>query len=130
MRELRCVFLLGVLVLIGCGPTVEIPETAKVTGKVVKADGDPYSGGLVEFQPVSGDPNSATCIIGDDGAFELSTMIQKKKVVGAVPGNYRVVVMPMMGDQTQTTEPMEPIQVKGEYEVKLNEENDFTVTLP
>ena len=56
-------------------------------------------------------------------------MMEGERLPGAIPGTYRVVIMPMMSDQAEEQHIIEPITVPQMYEVKSDGANDFTIEL-
>lgn len=98
MRVMR-VFGLGAVagaacvVLAGCGGG---GGTYPVSGKIVFADGQPVTAGLITFEPVdTKDGWAASGPIESDGSFEVATT---DKLNGAKPGKYRVVITPPEGE--------------------------------
>jgi hypothetical protein len=66
---------------------------------VVSLDGKPLRGGLVRFEPSSPGPSGAAYgaqgAIGADGSYRLTTSsVNDGSNDGALPGLYRVVVLP------------------------------------
>jgi hypothetical protein len=88
----------GSLLLSGCGGKEEGPTTYPVSGVVVYRDGTPYRGGMVELATPDG-KQRAVGRIGPDGRFALSTPGEKANRPGAVPGNYRVIIHPDLGQR-------------------------------
>src|SRR5438552_18045351 len=79
--------------VIGCGDP-DAPQAVKVyevKGSVLLPDGKPLSGGTVEFEPVGESVYQASGEIGPDGTFTLRT---QNSGDGAVPGEYRVKIVP------------------------------------
>jgi hypothetical protein len=115
----------------GCGRAPEnLPATCEVTGTVLAADGKPMSGGLIEFRSRTQNTLPATGRIGADGTFALTTMVDQKKLPGAVAGSHQVTVMPPL-PQSQGIQPVvQPITLPGTLEVKSGGKNQFTVKLP
>jgi hypothetical protein len=77
----------------GCGDS-DAPKAGKVyevKGSVILADGKPLTTGSVEFEPVKDSMFPATGAIGTDGTFTLKTPNAGE---GAVPGEYRVRIVP------------------------------------
>lgn len=68
-----------------------------VTGHVTYEDGSPLAAGTVIGEAtVDGKPVSVQGIVEPDGSFSLGT---QRPGDGALPGNYRVIVMPVaLGD--------------------------------
>lgn len=122
--------ILGLLGPSGCGGSgADLPETYQVTGKILQEDGSPMNGGLVEFQATTGAPVTTNGEIQPDGTFTLTTMIEEKKLPGAVPGTYRVVIIPLMSDQAEQQHAFEPMTVPQTYDVKSDGANEFTIEL-
>ena len=90
-RKTQAIALIAVvgLWLTGCdrGPGGR-PATAPVTG-VVRCGGDAVAGATVGFQADAGG-RSATGITDAQGRYQLSTFARGD---GAVPGNYKVIVL-------------------------------------
>jgi hypothetical protein len=116
--------------LAGCGePKDPPPQTFAVTGKVVRANGKPFKGGVIEFH--STDNPSLTMIgqIKDDGTFTLMTMTGKDKLDGAVEGTFTATVTPSLNqDQTEQGN-FNALKVRDKFTVKPTGENNFTVKL-
>jgi len=124
------ILFLTLLCQTGCGkPAPDLPDTYAVTGKVLQADGKAMSGGLIEFQSTVDPPVTTNGVIQQDGTFSLSTMVEGEKLPGAIPGTYRVVIMPPMSDQPEEQHSFEPISVSQTYEVKSEGTNEFTIEL-
>jgi len=87
-RVSSCLLLLAVAA--GCGES--LPPTVSVEGKVTW-QGKPLTDGTVMFHPVAipeGSPRRpATCELGPDGTYRLSTF---RRQDGVVPGRYAVVI--------------------------------------
>ncbi len=114
----------------GCGGSGgDLPETYAVTGKILQADGSPMNGGLVEFQAAAGPPVTTNGEIQQDGTFALATLVEGKRLPGALPGTYRVTIMPMMSDQAEEQHTFEPIAVPQTYDVTSDGANEFTIEL-
>ncbi len=117
----------------GCRGGSKAPKTYPVKGKVVRADGSAYPGGMIEFRSTTQPYNALGRIKPEDGTFTLNTLWEgKERLPGAVEGAFRVTVTPDLGqDQTkQKGEPPVPVQLAEEYVVKPDSSNDFTITLP
>jgi hypothetical protein len=65
-----------------------------VAGTVVFADGQPVSGGVVEFDPLDPAGRPARGAIGSTGGFTLKS----GATTGALPGRYRVAVVHVLID--------------------------------
>ncbi len=113
-------FLCGLVIVtaaIGCGGGSDNLAVGPVSGKVTH-NGQPVSGGVVQFTPVSsggkgpaGKP--ATGSVGADGTFKLSTYGDGD---GAVVGKHKVVYVPPVipVDEATHTENSKP--AKGQYD--------------
>ena len=116
---------LAVLVAVGCGGP-RGPATYPAKGKVVYADGQPMTGGVVQFQPEKDAGASILADVGKDGTFSLYTLFDGKKTTGAVAGSYRILAIPPLGaDQA-----VHPVQLPDLYTVQSDGGNDFTLTIP
>src|SRR5688500_10087126 len=67
-------FGMTLVVVPGCTPKEELPETYTVTGKVVLKNGKPLKGGFITVTSVSNDEQRAYGNIGEDGTFTLDTV--------------------------------------------------------
>jgi hypothetical protein len=105
----------------GCGkPAKEIPKTWSVKGKALNA-GRPFVGGTIEFQP-SGEGQRAIGEIGPDGSFSVFTFFDNDKIDGAVPGTYRVsIIPPIPPDQN-----VQSFNLPKTYTIEPRD-NDFTI---
>lgn len=123
----------------GCGdggvPGVGVP-TYPTSGKVLKGDGSPLSGGIVMFVPGDGKGLKAFGPTGPDGGFTLNT---DGVAPGAPAGEYRVRIEldPEAGAGAQATRRGLPFPAKYASEaasgltaaVKADAPNEFTFTL-
>lgn len=117
------------IVMFGCGQAgPEIPDTYPVTGKVLKADGQPMTNAIIDFRPEGNAVGMTSGELQSDGSFELVTMVDGEKVPGAIAGPHQVSVTPLMGDQTQQTAVVGPIFLPTPFVVKAGD-NDFTIQL-
>ncbi|VTR97312.1 hypothetical protein [Tuwongella immobilis] len=103
-RTLALLLLSGTL--LGCstgGSDKPAPKTVPVKGVVLdKATSKPTAvSGLVTFRLKSDPTILANGRIGDDGSFELSTILDDGKLSGAAVGAHDVTVLPPSGDQLQ-----------------------------
>lgn len=115
---------LVVVAALGCGETVPIHKTYAVRGKVLRKNGEPFSGGAIQFQSASNPNLSAMGEIQADGSYALSSFAGDQKLDGAAEGSYRVtIVPPMPPDQN-----VEPITLPKEYTVQP-QDNEITITL-
>lgn len=93
----RCSLLLSTTLAVllgGCGPREDHPETVPVQGKVTYA-GKPVPRGTITFQPDAG--QAAVGEIQPDGSYRLGTFAQDD---GAVPGHHKVTIIANTGDPT------------------------------
>jgi hypothetical protein len=123
---LKSSLLVASLGFVGCsaaGP--EEHGLSSVHGTVLRKSGQPFADGAIDFRATDQSGAAASGAIGPDGAFTLSSVIGDAVVPGAKPGQYRVTVIPAMG-QDQSTTP--PITLKKLYTVEPKE-NHLTVTL-
>ena len=118
--------------LAGCGGSEKAspPTTYQATGTVLSADGQPVSGGMIEFRSTEGKPVSAIGQIQPDGSFSLSTLVDSTKVPGAVAGRHQVIVMPSPPDTGDIQPIAQPVVVPTLCEVTPDGANQFTVRLP
>jgi hypothetical protein len=86
---------IGAVFVAGCGgPKFNItppPKVYPVKGKVLLANGEPVSGGIINFHPKTTLGSEASGEIGPDGSFQLTTIVKND---GALPGSYTVSVDP------------------------------------
>ena len=71
--------------------TKPLPKVYPVKGKVLLANGEPVSGGIITFHPKTNLGAEASGEIGPDGSFQLTTIVKND---GALPGSYTVSVDP------------------------------------
>jgi hypothetical protein len=110
----------------GCGgPDTGVPKTYPAKGKVVFPDGQPLTGGMVEFRSAADASLTTTGEIRPDGTFSLSTLVGTKKVPGAVAGEHRVTVLPPQGPDQAA----QPVTLPKPYTVRPGDDNDFTITI-
>jgi hypothetical protein len=122
------------LSLTGCGteqkPT-NLPPTHEVRGTVLQADGNPLSGGHVQFTPKQPTGLTLSGSIGPEGQFSMKTIGSEGAVSGTPEGTYTATVtMPLSTDPTKQHLAGGPIAVPGEFTVKAGGENNFTLKLP
>ncbi len=107
-----------------------------VTGRVTYEDGSPVEAGTVIGEAtVDGKPVGVQGNIGADGSFSWGT---DRAGDGAVPGNYRVIVMPVALGDSELAEGKQPA-VDGKYtkfdtsgitfEVKPTGKNELNITV-
>jgi hypothetical protein len=90
----------------GCQPA-DMPATFPVSGSVAYVDGQPMKGGTIQLAPTGNDPSLLlTGTIDDNGQFTLFTLKGKRKVPGAVEGQYEVTILPQQGDDHQSVPPV------------------------
>src|SRR5262245_1334962 len=91
VRRLRT--LVPVLVLVACGCSGRV----EVTGRILYEDGTPVDGGtIIGEATVNGKLVAVQGNINPDGSFTLGG---EKPGDGALPGSYRILVMPVaLGD--------------------------------
>lgn len=111
--------------LFGCGQTQSVtpPKTYMVEGVVVRKDGTPFPGGMINFRPAAPSEFSSNGLIQDDGTFTLETIAGNAKVAGAQEGEHHVMVLPK-----GTTQDLKPIVLKKTYKVEPAD-NKITVRL-
>lgn len=100
---------IGAVLVTGCGPkfnTTPPPKVYPVKGKVLLANGERVSGGIITFHPKTGLGNEASGEIGPDGSFQLTTIVKND---GALPGSYTVSVNPYFKDGRYTKAPVNRI---------------------
>jgi len=114
----------------GCGqPDQDLPATYEVKGTLVSADGQPIGGGMIEFRSKAGASLSAVGRTQPDGTFSLTTMVNNRKVPGAVAGPHQVTVMPPPPDTQDVQAVAEPVVLPDTFEVKPDGSNEFTIKL-
>jgi hypothetical protein len=89
------VVLLG---LAGCHAT-HLPKTYPVSGKVVYQDGQPVTGGMVQFRPARHAGLTTVGEIQPDGHFALTTVYKSQRLDGAIEGKHEVTVMPAIQER-------------------------------
>jgi len=93
-------FTLVSLVLVGCGqsgPQKVIPTSAVPVTGIVTLDGKPLASAKITFVPTDNSQGSGAAGATDPaGKYELRALFGNKSVVGAPPGNYKVVVSLMV----------------------------------
>ena len=139
-RSARC--LLGVFVAClalgqtGCGSKEPFCKTHGVRGRVLTADGQPLTAGLIEFRSTTDSMLSTFSTLQEDGAFELVTSNGRERLPGAVAGSYQVTILPSKRDTANATTGPEqrsdepPIVLPQTYEVLPTDDNHFTIQLP
>jgi len=108
----------------GCAAGKKMPAMHPVEGKVVYKAGQPLTGGVVSFQSQADQSLTTTGEIQPDGSFSLWTFVDKERVKGVPPGEYRVTVVPPLGADHS----VKPISIAKPYTVEAKE-NRFTITL-
>jgi hypothetical protein len=84
--------------LVGCGKE-ELPKSYPVQGKVVRKDGQPYTGGVVVFDSLVRHGYQGSGEIGEDGSFTLKTIAirsdgSSELIDGAIEGECTVSIIP------------------------------------
>jgi hypothetical protein len=108
--------LAGALVCCGCAPAaplLPIPDTVPFSGKV-SLNGKPLERVLITFVPDDGvntESFSVGCLTDEQGEYELVTRNVDQEKPGAVPGNYKVVVMRLPSDPSAPKQ----VQVPARY---------------
>ena len=125
---LAVVFLPVVLAVVGCGGDhTTSPKTYLVTGTVRYKGGERMRGGAIQLQPTTASPFSIRGDIKEDGTFALITFLESgQKQAGAVPGEYRVMIVPPQGPD-QVIEPVRPVQPLFRVEPKEDNRLDIEV---
>lgn len=122
------VLLLSSLSLAGCQKQEEMPATHPASGKVAYKDGQPVTGGIVQFTSTA--PDSVIFVNGEideNGNFSLHTLKGKTKASGAVEGQYEVTVLP---PQTPDHQQIMPVTLPGTYTIKPGENVFPTFKIP
>ncbi len=123
--------LLATVFLSGCGGDQrgELPQTYEVRGVVLRADGEPLTGGNIEFTPKLPSGLKFMGIIAADGKFTAKTVGQGQ-AAGAPEGVYTAVVVLPTSNQPEDQHLGGFIAIPGEFVVSATAENDFTIRLP
>lgn len=123
--------------LVGCGPTINLPPLAAVSGTVT-LDGTPLTTGMVQFTPDNSKGTqgaASTGAIGPDGRYTLSVA---DSASGAMVGWHRVSVVARAAPKDETdTAPMllvperyiNPATSGLSFEVKAGEANVIDLKL-
>ena len=85
---------MAVFTAAGCKGTPDIPKTYTATGTVRYEDGEPLSGGAIQFAPLTDLALTISGKIDSDGGFSLQTIKDGTSVAGAPEGEYRVTIIP------------------------------------
>ncbi len=123
-RNIACCCIL--LAIAGCGGTEAEPPppTFVVTGRVLDRDGQPLTGGIIQFVSKRDGTLNMSSIINPDGTFELTTIAGNENLAGAIEGPCQVMVtLPIVGGQ-----PPEIIILPKEYEIGTST-NEFEIRL-
>jgi hypothetical protein len=123
-RWLGTASLIACLAVTACQTTrAKRPKTYPVVGRVVFKNGEPLTGGAVEFQSLADSSLTTRAEIQWNGTFSVFTLVNNKKVPGAIEGQHRVSVVPPM-PQNQVIELLEPVRPIVTVEPG---DNDFTI---
>ena len=124
---LLTLFLLGLVVSPGCSnsPSVTLPTTFPVTGKVVTRTGQPVTEGVVQFHSKTDSSITAIGEIGPDGSFSLNTRVDNYELPGTIEGPHEVTVIPAMSEDQ-----MEIPVVLPEPCTVGPSNNEFTLEIP
>ena len=111
----------------GCAKE-EMPKTYVVHGKVVRKDGQPFTGGgAITFRPVSNQELQAYGEIAEDGTFTLHTVGHTqsghaRNLQGTIAGEFQVQIEPPMGKGWA-------FWLSKTYRIEPNEKNEITVVV-
>lgn len=101
---LASVFLLGSMMLVGCGGAVDRPKTHSVTGKVTYK-GQPVKGATVTFRKQDA-PRTSLGVTKEDGTYSLTTFNTDD---GALEGEHVVIIAKKSADSSAASnQPMSP----------------------
>jgi hypothetical protein len=93
MRQFATILMLGTVLLAGCGQTISTPPpTYSVTGRVLGRDGQPLSGGVVQFVSKEQPTLNMSASISAEGNFKLQTLHENQNVAGAIQGPCEVLI--------------------------------------
>lgn len=95
------------MISFGCKQTPDMPTTYPASGKVVYKDGNPMSGGVVQFQAEKDDGTTTVGETDDRGHFALRTLKGNRQKDGAQEGIYRVTILPPQSEDHQIAPPIE-----------------------
>jgi hypothetical protein len=104
------------------------PQTFQAKGKVVFKDGPPLSGGMVELRGKNDPALASQGHIQPDGTFSLTTLhgVKTTNLIGALPGEYKVTVIPPMGKDQN----VQPITMANTVTIQAKDDNWIPITLP
>jgi hypothetical protein len=120
-----------VLCFVGCGEPQPPVKVFPASGKVLRRDGQPVGGGLVEFRSQEDPTLTINGVIQQDGTFTLKTLSEGHSFVGAAAGAYSVTVLAEPSHDPSIVQPVvEPIVLKESFTVQAADSNDFTIKLP
>ena len=113
--NLRHLLLLpAVVAFIGCGSAeAPPPETYVATGHVLGRDGQPLTGGIIQFIHQQQAALTTSAMIEEDGTFQLTTIHGNQNLAGAIEGEFQVLVtLPIVAGQVpQTVTLPEPVAI-------------------
>ncbi len=132
---MRMAFLAAALALVaGCktAPKNEVPKTYPAGGKVIGEDGRPMTAGTVEFSAPDKPNVTTNGAIGEDGSFQLFTIVGDERVEGAAPGTYTARIVPVQAQSHEklSARQTRSIDLPGTYTVKEGGPNEFTLRVP
>jgi len=134
LQSLAPLFTLVSLVLVGCGqsgPQKVIPTSAVPVTGIVTLDGKPLASAKITFVPTDNSQGSGAAGATDSaGKYELRALFGNKSVVGAPPGNYKVVVSLMVkpDGSPMPADSQEPPMMSGARESLPLKYSDFAST--
>jgi hypothetical protein len=121
----RFTLLLLGLGALGCTPSSSEPALYPATG-TVSIGGHALAGGKVEFRCTDRPAQRAEGEIQSDGRFRLVTVVDNRRLIGAMEGTYRAIVHAPTGpDQSWS----QSIAVPGTFTVTPDSENRFLLSL-
>lgn len=76
----------------GCATGPTPPQTFPATGVVKFTNGQPFPGGIISFTSTDDPRLGMDAAIADDGTFTLGMVFDNRRIEGAQPGTYDVLV--------------------------------------
>jgi hypothetical protein len=80
------------LLAAGCAQRPAPPATYPATGVVKFTTGQPFPGGVISLTSTADPTVTMEAPVGDDGAFTLGMVFDNRRLDGARPGTYDVLV--------------------------------------